>query len=374
MRDPAGGGTHPAVSVAVWRIPVRVLIETRQSFAAFPPNPIPMVSRSEFPACSASNDFDRALEVASSPLRRARPEILQLNVGKLCNLTCVHCHVNAGPKRKEIITGETVDRILDWFGGTEIPVLDLTGGTPEMVPDFRRLVEAVRSLPQPRQVMDRLNATIISEPGYEWVPEFLAEHRVEIIASMPCYAPDNVNAQRGDGVFDRSIAAFQQLNALGYGRDPALPLHFVYNPNGAFLPPDQAELEADYKVEMEKHFGIVFNRLYCIANMPIARFASYLKRNGEFADYMAALKDAFNPATVGGLMCRNTINVSWEGDVFDCDFNQMMNLPLAPHRGGEPLKVWEIDPESFAEVPIRTGNHCFGCTAGSGSSCGGALA
>ncbi len=318
------------------------------------------------------NDFDAALSASGTPLTRARPEILQINVGKLCNLTCVHCHVNAGPGRKEIIAGETIDRILEWFAKTDIPTLDLTGGTPEMVPDFRRLVESVRNFPQPRRVMDRLNATILGEPGYEWAAEFLAAHRIEIIASMPCYEPANVNAQRGDGAFDASIAAFQKLNALGYGREPDLQLHFVYNPNGAFLPPDQVELEADYKREMAEHFGIVFNNLYCIANMPIARFASYLKRNNQYADYLVTLKDAFNPGTVEGLMCRNTINVSWEGDVYDCDFNQMMNLPLEGAEGAR-LKLWDLDPAAFAEVPIRTGNHCFGCTAGSGSSCGGAL-
>ncbi len=320
------------------------------------------------------NDFDRALVDHATTLTRTRPEILQLNTGKLCNLTCLHCHVNAGPKRREIITGETVDKIVGWFEKTDIPVLDLTGGTPEMAPDFRWLVESVRGFDQPRRVMDRLNATIINEPGYEWVAEFLAEHKIEIIASMPCYAPENVNEQRGDGVFDSSIVAFQKLNALGYGNDPELLLHFVYNPNGAFLPPDQAELEADYKREMKEHFGIVFNSLYCIANMPIARFASYLKRNDALADYMVTLKEAFNPATVDGLMCRNTISVSWEGEVYDCDFNQMLNLPVETCSENGPLMLWDIDPESFAEVPIRTGNHCFGCTAGSGSSCGGALA
>ena len=323
---------------------------------------------------SLRNDFDHALDQAEVRLARAQPEILQLNVGKLCNLTCVHCHVNAGPSRKEIVSGATIDRILDWFGRTEIPTLDLTGGTPEMVPDFRRLVETVRRFDRPRRVMDRLNATIVNEPGYEWVAEFLAEHRVEIIASMPCYEPDNVNQQRGDGVFESSIAAFQKLNALGYGTDPELQLQFVYNPNGAFLPPDQAALEADYKREMAEHFGIVFNRLYCIANMPIARFASYLRRNDQLADYQQLLKDAFNPGTVDGLMCRNTINVSWRGEVFDCDFNQMINLPLEADGDGRPLSLWDLDPATFAEVPIRTGQHCFGCTAGSGSSCGGALA
>jgi len=323
-------------------------------------------------AVPVENDFDLALKAVDVPLRRDRTEILQLNIGKLCNLTCVHCHVNAGPSRKEIMTGETVDRIVDWFEKTDIPTLDLTGGTPEMIPDFRRLVETVRGFEKPRKVMDRLNATIISEPGYEWVPEFLAENQVEIIASMPCYEPANVNEQRGEGVFDRSIEAFQKLNSLGYGRDPDLVLNFVYNPNGAFLAPDQAGLEADYKREMKEHFDIDFHSLFCISNMPIARFASYLKRNGELQSYLNLLKESFNPATIPGLMCRNTINVSWEGQVFDCDFNQMMNLPLG-HREADPLFVWDIELDSFAKMPILTANHCFGCAAGSGSSCGGAL-
>ncbi len=319
------------------------------------------------------NDFDQALAESNSPLRRAQPEILQLNIGKLCNLTCNHCHVNAGPKRKEIMDSETVDRILEWFEKTNIPTLDLTGGTPEMIPDFRRLVKAVRNFDQPRRVMDRLNATIINEPGYEWVTDFLYENQVEIIASMPCYQPDNVNEQRGDGVFDSSILAFQKLNALGYGRDPKLLLHFVYNPNGAFLPPSQPELEAEYKEEMKKHFDIDFNELYCITNMPIARFASHLKNTQQFDDYHQLLRESFNPDTVTGLMCRNTINVSWLGEVFDCDFNQMMKMPLTS-QNDTSLYVWDIAVETFADLPIRTGSHCFGCTAGSGSSCGGALA
>ncbi len=325
------------------------------------------------------NDFDLALESSATPLTRSKAEILQLNIGKLCNLTCVHCHVNAGPSRTELMEKETIDQVLEILRSSNATTLDLTGGTPEMVPDFRRLVTAVRNFDQPRRVMDRLNATIINEPGYEWVAEFLAENEVEIIASMPCYSPDNVNEQRGDGVFDSSIAAFQKLNELGYGRDPKLTMNFVYNPNGAFLPPGQTELQADYKREMKEHFGIVFNSLFCIANMPIARFASYLKRNNQLQDYMQTLREAYNPTTVEGLMCRNTINVSWLGEVYDCDFNQMMKLPTLINEGSEdfdknePLYLWDVDPETFAEVPIRTGNHCFGCTAGSGSSCGGSL-
>ncbi|MGI8604416.1 MAG: arsenosugar biosynthesis radical SAM (seleno)protein ArsS [Verrucomicrobiales bacterium] len=321
-----------------------------------------------------SNDFDAALARRGLALDRSHPAILQLNLGKLCNLTCIHCHVNAGPWRTEIMQPETVDRILSWFEQTNIPTLDLTGGTPEMVPDFKRIVRTVcRGFAQPRRVMDRLNATILVEPGYEDGAEFLAEHEVEIIASMPCYAPENVTAQRGEGVFDKSIAAFRKLNSLGYGLDPRLLLHFIYNPVRAMLPPDQKQLEHDYKREMAVHFGIVFNNLYCLANMPIARFASYLKRRNQLAEYMALLKEAFNPATVPGLMCRNTINVSWEGEVFDCDFNQMLKLSLHDQFSRERLYVWDVDPTTFVELPIRTGSHCFGCTAGAGSSCGGAL-
>ena len=322
---------------------------------------------------SPANDFDAALLTHRTPLRRTRPEILQLNTGKLCNLTCTHCHVNAGPKRREIIRSETVDRVLDWLAGTDITTVDLTGGSPEMVPDFRRIVTTVRKMSGNRRIIDRLNATILSEPGYEWVAAFLAEHEVEIVASMPCYEPGNVNEQRGDGVFDRSIAAFKELNALGYGRTPALVLNFVYNPNGAFLPPAQEELEHDYRVAMRKNFGIEFNRLYTITNMPISRFASWLQHGGRLAEYMSLLKDSFNPATVAGLMCRNTINVSWQGEVFDCDFNQMMRLPLHHPATGAPLMLWDLSPDTFAALQIRTGPHCFGCTAGCGSSCGGAL-
>lgn len=317
--------------------------------------------------------FQDTLARADLALTRSRPDTLQLNTGKLCNLTCIHCHVNAGPARKEIMNIETIDHIIRWFEKTDIPTLDLTGGTPEMVPGFRHLVDSVRAFSQPREVMSRLNATIINEPGYEWIPDYHASHGITIIASMPCYCPDNVNAQRGDGVFDSSISAFQKLNALGYGRDPRLPLHFVYNPLGASLPPDQKQLEADYKREMENHFGIVFNDLYCITNMPIARFASYLKRNKQLEEYNELLRNAFNPATVEALMCRNTINTSWTGEVFDCDFNQMLKMGLKNEDGNNPLMVWEINPDTYHRLPIRTGNHCFGCTAGSGSSCGGSL-
>ena len=317
------------------------------------------------------NRFASRLAAHSLALRHDRTEILQLNLGKLCNLTCVHCHVNAGPKRKEVMTRATIDRVLDWVAETDIPTVDLTGGAPEMIPDFRYLVERLKALTPPRHIIDRCNLTILLEPGYEDFAEFLAGHEVEIIASMPCYSPANVNAQRGEGVFDGSIKALRRLNSIGYGRDSMLPLHLVYNPNGAFLPGPQAELEADYKRELEEHFGIVFNRLYTITNLPIARFASWLKNNGGLAEYMELLIDNFNPETVRGLMCRNTINVSWTGEVFDCDFNQMLKMPW--REGKRALRLWDIDPATLTEREILTGDHCFGCTAGAGSSCGGAL-
>jgi radical SAM/Cys-rich protein len=317
------------------------------------------------------NRFAEKLAELSLPLRHSKTEVLQVNVGKLCNLTCIHCHVNAGPKRKEIMSRETIDRVIDWLAKTDIPKVDLTGGAPEMIPDFCYFVQRLKALEPARHIIDRCNLTILLEPGYEEYAVFLARNEVEIIASMPCYSPENVNAQRGEGVFDASIKALQLLNSLGYGIREDLPLHLVYNPNGDFLPPPQAELEADYKRELKEHFGIVFNHLYTITNLPIARFASWLKNNNKLADYMALLNESFNPATLEGLMCRNTISVSWTGEVFDCDFNQMLKMQW--HDGDRALSLWDIDPARVEEREILTGNHCFGCTAGAGSSCGGAL-
>ena len=317
------------------------------------------------------NRFARRLEQQGLSLRHTRTEVLQINVGKLCNLTCIHCHVNAGPKRKEIMTRMTMDQVIDWLAKTDIPTVDITGGAPEMVPDFKYLVERVGALTPARHIIDRCNLTILLEAGYEDYAQFLAQHEVEIIASMPCYSAKNVNAQRGEGVFDASIKALQLLNSLGYGIRPELPLHLVYNPNGAFLPGPQEELEAEYKRELKEYFDIVFNKLYTITNLPIARFASYLKNNNLLGDYMALLNDAFNPATVNGLMCRNTISVSWQGEVFDCDFNQMLQMQW--HDDDQGLHLWDVDPARVEHREILTGDHCFGCTAGAGSSCGGAL-
>jgi radical SAM/Cys-rich protein len=271
------------------------------------------------------------------------------------------------------MTRETIERIMDWLAKTDIPTVDLTGGAPEMIPDFRYFIERVKELDAPRHVIDRCNLTILLEDGYKSLPHFLAKNKVEIIASMPCYSPENVNAQRGEGVFEGSIAALQRLNSLGYGTNRELPLHLVYNPVGAFLPAAQIELEADYKRELKKHFGIVFNKLYTITNLPIGRFASYLRHNNRLDEYMELLISAFNPATVNGLMCRNTISVGWRGEVYDCDFNQQLGMQWCSDGGGKPLFLWDIDPDRLEDREIMTGNHCFGCTAGAGSSCGGAI-
>jgi radical SAM/Cys-rich protein len=316
------------------------------------------------------NRFALKLIEHSISLRRARPEVLQVNTGKLCNLTCVHCHVNAGPNRKEIMTRETVDRIIDWLAKTDIPTIDITGGAPEMIPDFRYFLERVKALQPSRHIIDRCNLTILLESGYGDLAEFLAKRKVEIIASMPCYSAENVDAQRGEGVFEASIKALQLLNSLGYGSDPELPLHLVYNPVGTFLPPAQEQLEADFKRELAAHFGIVFNKLYTITNLPIGRFASYLRRNKKLEEYMQLLISVFNPATISGLMCRNTISVGWRGEVYDCDFNQQLNMQW---ENGKRLFLWDVDPDKIDDREIMTGEHCFGCTAGAGSSCGGAI-
>ena len=237
-----------------------------------------------------------------------------------------------------------------------------------MIPDFSYFVKRIRAMG--RRVMDRCNLTILNEPGYEWVADFHAEHGVHIVASMPCYSPENVNEQRGDGVFDSSIKALQALNQLGYGNNPALQLDLVYNPNGAALPPEQSALEADYKRELKAHFDIVFDSLFAITNMPIARFTSYLKRQGEYAEYMQLLLENFNAGSINGLMCRDTISVGWEGDLFDCDFNQQMGMQHGSK--ADPERLWDLDLSDWAQRSIQTGVHCYGCTAGQGSSCGGA--
>jgi radical SAM/Cys-rich protein len=313
------------------------------------------------------NHFQQKLTEHRTPLTRGRFETLQINVGRKCNQTCTHCHVDAGPHRTEMMTEEVAHKVGKWIREHRPKTVDITGGAPEISEFFRYFVETARSVGS--HVIDRNNLTIIETKSHAYLPEYLAKHRVEVVASLPCYSAENVNAQRGDGVFDKSISALKKLNAVGYGTE--LPLTLVFNPFGAKLPPDQAELEADYKRELRKHFGIVFTRLFAITNLPIARFAVELRENNQWDEYMALLTDNFNPATVEGLMCRSTINIGYEGEVFDCDFNQMLRMQQRAE--GKPLFLWDVTPESMAVQKILTANHCFGCTAGHGSSCTGAL-
>jgi radical SAM/Cys-rich protein len=314
--------------------------------------------------------FQETLKREGLEVRRLPLEILQINVGKLCDLACLHCHVEAGPNRKEIMERRTAERILELLAKSPgIHTVDLTGGAPELNPNFRFLVE--ESKKYGREVIDRCNLTIFFEKGQEETPFFLKEYHVQIIASLPCYIKENVDGQRGRGVFDKSIRALQLLNELGYGREgTSLFLHLVYNPVDFNLPPPQNQLEADYKEELRKIFGIEFNRLLTITNMPIKRFLHQLDREGKFEDYMNLLVSNFNPHAALGVMCRNLISIGWDGQIYDCDFNQMLEIPL----GGRKRTVWEI--ESFEELSsgdIAFDDHCYGCTAGTGSSCSGAL-
>lgn len=305
------------------------------------------------------------------PLRRAQLTTLQVNLGYRCNQSCLHCHVNAGPTRTEMMDAETVDGVIAVLRARRIETLDLTGGAPELNVHFRRLVQAARALGV--RVIDRCNLTILSEPGQDGLAEFLAEHRVEVVASLPCYSVANVDRQRGDGVFDRSIAGLQQLNALGYGdASRGLVLNLVYNPQGPVLPPPQAQLEADYKRELLAHFGIRFNQLYTLANMPIQRFGSTLVSKGTFQSYLQLLKNAYRADNLGTVMCNSMLSVDWQGDLYDCDFNQMLALPARLQGRAKPHLRDLLATDGVGEF-IRVADHCYGCTAGQGSSCGGAL-
>jgi radical SAM/Cys-rich protein len=304
-------------------------------------------------------------------LRRRRLDTLQVNVGYRCNQSCLHCHVNAGPNRTEEMSGDTVDLVLEVLHARQVPTLDITGGAPELNPHFRRLASAARALGV--QVIDRCNLTILFEPGQEGLAEFLAGQRIDIVASLPCYSLERVDRQRGTGVFDKSIRALQKLNALGYGRpDSGLTLNLVYNPQGPALPPDQHTLQADYQRELGQHFGIRFNHLFALANMPIQRFGSTLVSKGEFHSYMRLLKQSFRAENLDTVMCTNLVSVDWTGVLFDCDFNQMLGLPMQLHdRPRAHLRdLLQDDVDGGA---IRVADHCYGCTAGQGSSCGGAL-
>lgn len=310
------------------------------------------------------------LESDFPPLVRHGVETLQVNLGYLCNLSCVHCHVNAGPSRTELMTADTVDMVLQAADALGVHTLDLTGGAPEMNPEFQRLVVEARR--RGLKVIDRCNLTILFEPGQEALADFLAAQGVEITASLPCYLEENVEEQRGKGVYDTSIRAIRALNALGYGSEPALQLNLVYNPVGPVLPPPQQALEADYKRELAERFGIRFNQLFTITNMPISRFGAVLLSQGQYTDYMGLLRDNFSQANLAGLMCKSLLSIDWQGNVFDCDFNQMLELPaLASDRRLHLRDL--LDARSLAGREIVTGEHCYGCTAGQGSSCGGAL-
>jgi len=310
-------------------------------------------------------------------LKRGRLNTLQVNLGYLCNLSCTHCHVNAGPKRTELMSADTVEQLLQFIDVQGVERLDLTGGAPEMNPHFRYLVKAARQ--RGLEVVDRCNLTILLEPGFEHLAEFLAEQQVSISASLPCYEEQNVNEQRGKGVYQQSITALQTLNALGYG--DSLPLDLVYNPNGAFLPPPQPSLEADYKSQLRDKYGIVFNRLLTITNMPISRFGGMLLSKGGFEEYMALLKSSYSADNLSDVMCRSLISVDWQGYVYDCDFNQMLNWPLMlGHDSGsgavigrDRTHLTDLLTQTMQGQSIVTGEHCYGCTAGQGSSCGGAL-
>jgi radical SAM/Cys-rich protein len=311
---------------------------------------------------------DAAAGAGHEPLRATGIQVLQINVGKRCNQACHHCHVDAGPDRSEVMTAEVVDACLRFLDMSDIPTVDITGGAPELHPRFRDIVR--RAHAAGRHVIDRCNLTITRLPNYADLPDFLARHEVEVIASLPSFSERSTNAQRGDGVFADSIAALQRFNELGYGVDGSgLVINLVTNPVGAFLPGSQASLEADWKRELKRRHGVTFNRLYTITNMPISRFLQFLMDSGNLQAYMDRLTAAFNPAAVDGLMCRTTLSVGWDGRLYDCDFNQMLDLGTEV---GAPQTIFDAAAEALAGRRIVVGPHCFGCTAGGGSSCGGA--
>lgn len=315
--------------------------------------------------------FPLLVETDFPALSRGRLETLQANLGYRCNQACLHCHVAASPRRTEEMSWETMVLLLAVARRHRVATLDLTGGAPEMNPHFRRLVTEARAIGL--RVIDRCNLTILGEPGYEWLANFLADNRVEITASLPCYLEDNVDAQRGDGVFRASLAGLRTLNTLGYGRpDTGLVLNLVYNPLGPSLPPDQQALEQTYKRELAARYGVVFNQLFALTNMPIQRFGSQLVSRGQFDGYMSLLKDAYRPENRAGVMCRSLVSVNWQGQVFDCDFNQMLGLPLGA-RPQAPTHLSDLLDADLEGHAIRVATHCYGCTAGQGSSCGGAL-
>jgi radical SAM/Cys-rich protein len=316
---------------------------------------LPLLEQTDFPA-----------------LNRGALEILQVNLGYLCNLSCTHCHVNAGPKRTELMDKPIVDLVLDVVKRENIHTLDLTGGAPEMNPHFKYLVMCARAMAV--TVIDRCNLVILEEPGYEEMAEFLAANKVVITASLPCYLEDNVDKQRGKGTFNASLSALKKLNSLGFGQpDSELQLDLVFNPQGINLPPEQKALEKAYKEHLQAHYGIVFNKLFALTNLPIQRFGSTLISKGLFNDYLQLLKDNYRPENLSGVMCRNTLSVDWQGFVYDCDFNQMLQLPFGENSSAKTHLSELISSSSLTGSAITVRQHCYGCTAGQGSSCGGAL-
>ena len=343
-----------------------------------------MIQTVSLPIADEFDPFAARLAADGQSLNRVSLQTLQINVGKMCNLACHHCHVEAGPGRTEIMAPEVCERILNWIDlhrdSLDLQTVDLTGGAPEMNPYFRQFVSALTS--RGLHVLDRCNLTILLEDGYTDLPDFLAEHRVEIVASLPCYLEDNVDKQRGQGVYHESIEALLKLNKVGYGMpDTGLKLDLVYNPVGYGLPPEQAPLQADYKRELAKRYDIHFNQLFTITNMPLKRFEHALNRDGKMTSYMSKLTEAHRMGNVDSVMCRNLISVGWQGTVYDCDFNQMLLMPLDGAEGlidehaveQQGRKLWDWTPDELVGRSIQTGKHCFGCTAGGGSSCTGAL-
>ena len=317
-----------------------------------------------------TNDFQSRLEeeTGQSGLHALATDTIQVNIGLKCDLACSHCHVVSSPKRTEEMSWETMTQVIQAAERIPAQVVDITGGAPELNPNFRRFVTELRS--RNFQVMVRTNLTVFFEPGKADIPQFYRDQQVHLFASLPCYLKENVDLQRGDGVYTKSIEAIKQLNVLGYGVDPLLPLDLVYNPIGPALPPNQSKLEEDYRRELRKQFGITFTRLLTITNMPIGRFWGDLKRNGQHDGYAQLLRESFNPRSLPGLMCRHQISVRWDGTIFDCDFNLALKMPV---HAGLPTHIKDFDPDRFFWRRIVTANHCFGCTAGCGSSCGGAL-
>jgi radical SAM/Cys-rich protein len=329
------------------------------------------ITRNGKPALpNSAINFDEKLKSGGLDLRAGKIEILQINVGKLCNQACKHCHVDASPKRTEIMTAETVEACLNALRNFQIPTLDITGGAPEMIPSFRYLVTEARKTGA--HVMVRHNLTVMFEPNQTDLPEFFSENEIEVVSSLPYFLQQQTDAQRGTGVFEKSVEAIKHLNEVGYGiQGSNLILNLVYNPVGAFLPPAQEAIEADFKRELKNRYDLHFNNLYTITNMPIARYLDWLRRSKNEESYMTKLVNAFNPATVSGLMCRNTLSVDWRGFLYDCDFNQMLEIGVDENL---PQTIFDFTPDAFINREIKTAAHCFGCTAGAGSSCGGTVA